>query len=522
MIWKEITNFDHSVDNFMSIQNNSLVPFSKVTIQFTTASAPVEGQGFVLTGPNQWSQRVPAGTKVFFKEEDGGICTWWSREIEKLVNYDIPTVEETVHKLKSKSIVCPEGSYVTLQNLSESPVYYNFLGKSNFVLTQYQAVSYTFAKDSVINLSGDGTGNLTYMVGQSPNVTMLSESTQQLLDEINAKIEGLLENAATKEELEIVKRRTYFGQWSPFITASGTGGSTISSPKLLKDMTYYSEFIKDKDILDMIIDISYVRPDKSTGKNTEESATIRASIVVQPSGDNHMFSSFYCDTEWFSQNISRLDLYRDETNGQVRFDIKLKSEIVSYNIAVSLRNDMVKFIATDKDSFLSEKICNYIIDKDNSGIHFTDEDFYLGILKSWSYPLSVNKHKFGSLTKHEVVGTDSDGVLYRSSEGLELKFEQKRNGNQGITTITVPSSLGFNKVVGVNIKPNDTSNQKAFYFDLIMMGDGPQTKQTIESNDVYTIPMWKHASYGYSYFFDKLQELTTEETREYYIEVVYS
>ena len=92
MVWKKIDNYDQSVDVWMSIQNNSLIPFSKVTIQFTTASAPTEGKGFVLTGPNQWSQRVPAGTNVFYKEEDGGIITWWSREIEKLVNYDIPNM----------------------------------------------------------------------------------------------------------------------------------------------------------------------------------------------------------------------------------------------------------------------------------------------------------------------------------------------------------------------------------------------------------------------------------------------
>lgn len=520
MVWKEITNFDHNVDVFMSIQNNSLIPFSKVTIQFTTASSPVEGKGFVLTGPNQWSQRVPAGTRVFYKEEDGGICTWWSRGIEKLVNYDIPTVEETVTKLRSKSIICPEGSYVTLQNLSDEPIYYNFLGKGNFVLTQYQAVSYTFAKDSVVNLSGDGTPTLTYMIGQSPNVTMLSEATQRLLDEINAKIEGLLEHAATKEELDIVKRRTYFGLWSPFLGASGTGGKTISSPKLMKDMIYYSEFIKDNDILDMAIELQYARKD---GKTTiQEKATIRATLIVQPRGDEHKFANYYCDNQWLNYNIAGLELYRDETNGQVRFDIKLKSDIVNYTIAVSLRNDMVKFIATDKSSFLNEKICTYSIDKDNHDIHFTDENFYLGILESWNYPLSVSKQKFESVTKHEVVGIGSSGLAYRSAGGLEVKFEQKDDGSQGITTITIPSSIGTNRIVGLNLKPVELSNPKAFYFDLIMMGDGPQVKTTSSSNDVYTIPMWNHTKLGFSYFFDKLAELSVEEAREYYIEVIYS
>ena len=522
MLWKEITNFDHKVDNFLAVQNNSLIPFSKVTIQFTTAAAPVDGKGFVLTGPNQWTQRVPAGTRVFFKEEDGGICTWWSREIEKLVNYDIPTVEETITKLKSKSITCPEGSYLTLQNLSDEPIYYNFLGKGNFVITQYQAVSYTFAKDSVVNLSGDGTPTLTYMIGQSPNVTMLSEATQKLLDELNSKMDGLVENVATKEELDIVKRRTYFSLWSGFLTATGTGGKVLSSPKFMKDMIYYSEFVKDNDILDIAIKLNYSRPDEETGKIISENATIKASVVAQPSGEDHKFASFYCDTAWLNRNISSLELYRDETNGQIRFDINLKSEVASYIMAVSLRNDMVKLIATDKDSFLNEKICIYNIDKDNNDIHFTDEKFYLNILKSWDYPTVVKKYKIKNITKHEVVGNKSSGLMYKSGEDTYIQYDQSDDGLQGTVTIQVPTSLGFDKIVGVNIKPTDTTVDKAYYFDLIMMGNGPQIKNSSENKDTFTIPLWRHTKLGYSYFYDKFKDFTVEETHNYYIEVIYS
>lgn len=524
MTWKKISNYDQSVDVFMSIQNNSLIPFSKVTIQFTTASAPVDGQGFVLTGPNQWSQRVPAGTNVFYKEEDGGIITWWSREIEKLVNYDIPTKEELVRDLTTKSVNCPEGSFVTIQNLSESPIYYNFLGKSNFVLTQYQAVSYTFAKDNVINFKSDGRGILSYMIGQSPNVTMLSEETQNLLDELNTKVEGLLENAATKEELDIVKRRTYFGKWSPFISVSNNSSTkVINSPIFMKDNNYKSEFISDNGILDISLDINYTRPNPEGGV-INEIATVQITVITYPSGEGHRFSDYYCDTPWFSQNISGLEVYRDNTNGQLRFNITLKSNINKYSMVASVRNDDTKFVESTVDTFLNEKIAMYSIDKDNTDIHFTDEEFYLGILKSWDYAIDRSITKFTDLIKTE--RQDGNGIhqefTSRVNQNFKFKFSQNNEGTEGIVTFEVPTSDGMNKIVGVNIKKTDVRNPDNVYLDLIVMGDGPQTKVNQGQKDVFTLPMWNHTKLGYTYIYDKLSKITEDMASEYYIEVVHS
>lgn len=521
MTWKKIDNYDQSTDVFMSIQNNSLIPFSKVTIQFTTASAPVEGQGFVLTGPNQWSQKVPAGTNVFYKEEDGGIITWWSRPIEKLVNYDIPTVEENVKLLKTKTVNCPEGSFITMQNLSEAPIYYNFAGKGRFVITQYQGVSYTFAKDAVINFSSDGTAELNYVIAQSPNVTMLSEATQKLLEEMNTKVDGLLENAATKEELDIVKRRTYFGQWSPFISVSGGKGKQLASPKFMKDDTYKSEFIADKTILDLSIELSYTRQDKKLGKAVEEKASMKVTLITQPTGEGHQFVDFYCDTPWFNQNISGLELYRDNTNGQFRFNLNLKSEILTYTMVVSTRCDMVKFIESTKSGFLNEKIAMYSIDKDNTNIHFTDEDFYLGILNSWDFSLNIKTTRVDTITKKDShTATDMTQEL-TSANGFKFKFVQKMDGSQGIVTITAPTSLAINKIVGINFKTIDPSKPNNIYLDLIICGDGIQTKVNSGANDVYTLPMWKHAKVGFMYISEELSKITADNAKDYYIEVVH-
>ena len=516
--WKKIEDFDQSIDVFMSIQNNSLIPFSKVTVQFTTKPVPTEGQGFVLTGPNQWSQRVPAGTNVFYKEEDGGIATWWSRHIEKLVNYDIPTQEGVFANLTSKTIECPEGSFVTLQNISESPIFYNFLEKSNFVLTQYQAVSYTFAKDNVLHVKSDGTATLSYMIGQSPNVTMLSEETQKMLEEMNAKIDGLVENAATKKELDIVKKRTYFGKWSPFLAISGTKGKSITSPIFMKDEEYKSEFIKDKDIFDFALEINYTRHDKDLSNDKEEFASIRGSVIIQPEGEHHQFSSFYCDTPWFKRNIAGLDVYRDETNGQVRFEIRMKEEVKTFNLVASVRCDFVRFLATDKEDFLNEKISKYDIDKDNTDIHFTDEEFYLGILESWELDPYGKKLKISSVSKRS---DESDGRLveFTNTQEINFKFTFVEHPDNANVTIELSSALAIQKILGVNFKTKDVSKPDNVYLDLIVMGDGRQIKTSQDGKDIFTLPMYKLTRFGFDLIGEPLRNL---EADKYYVEIIHN
>lgn len=523
-IWKKIDNYDQSTDVFMSIQNNSLVPYSKVTIQFTTAAAPEEGKGFVLTGPNQWSQRVPAHTNVFYKEEDGGIITWWSRAIEKLVNYDIPTQEETVTSLKTKSVICPEGSFITIQNTGKTPVYYNMLGKANFVLTESQAVSYTFAKDNVINFKSDGTGILTYLIAQSPNVTMLSEETQKKLDDLIAKVDGLLEHAATKEELDVVKRRTYFGQWSPFLNTTGKSGTKIISDVFVKDATYHSEFLQDKNIVDIKAEIEITRNTEQK-KNVTEKATLSASIITQQSGDDLTVSNFYCDNSWIQQNIKSIEFYRDQTNGQVKLTINFKSQIEAYTILVSLRADNVKFVKSTIGEFLSEKIGVYLIDKDNADIHFTDEPFYLGMLKSWDYSLETSVKSYSDITKSD--STSNSKYIQKISCGngndtSNITYAENTNGNDAIITVSIPAMIGANKVVGLNIKPKNVKSKVYSYMDLITMSNGQQTKQLNGNNTDFIIPLYRHTLHGYQYISNELSKLTTDNATEFYVEIVYS
>lgn len=523
-VWKKIDNYDQSVDVFMSIQNNSLVPFSKVTIQFTTASAPEEGKGFVLTGPNQWSQRVPANTNVFYKEEDGGIITWWSREIEKLVNYDIPTQEETVTSLTAKSVICPEGSFITIQNTGKSPIYYNMLGKANFVLTEHQAVSYTFAKDNVINLKSDGTGTVTYMIGQSPNVTMLSEETQRKLDEIIAKVDGLIENAATKEELDVVKRRTYFGQWSPFLNSSGNNGKQINTPIFIKDKLYHSEFLQDNNILDLSLLISYRRTDELTGLPVDENGVMQITLITQSEGDDLQVANFYCDNQWLKQNITGVELYRDNTNGQVKINLNFKSTLTSYTALISCRADNVKFVESDGSlGFLNEKINIFVLDKDNDGIHFTDETFYLGMLKSWDFSLSVSKETFNSITKLDkdnVEGKNKQTIT--SGNELSVVYSENIDSSDAILSVGVPAMIGANKVVGLNIKPKPEVKSNGIFLDLIVMSNGQQTKSTQDDKFVFTIPLWKHTNFAYLYISEELRKITAENAKDFFVEIVYS
>ena len=91
MVWSKIPNLDTTKDYIYYFQNRSKIATSYVHISITENAAYDENSAFLLQGRQYLRIRVPAGTNVFYAEEDGGIFMYSKAEIEKLVNYDIPT-----------------------------------------------------------------------------------------------------------------------------------------------------------------------------------------------------------------------------------------------------------------------------------------------------------------------------------------------------------------------------------------------------------------------------------------------
>ena len=518
MVWKQFTGYDNSQDIILSVQNGSIIPFSKVYISVTSKTSAEPDTAIVLTGPNRWTQRVPAGMNVFYAEEDGGRFAKWYHYIMALVNYDIPFESHSVVE-PSTTIIGLEGSYVTIQNKSVNPIQIRLGdGEGTLTLTELQAWSWTFAKDT--NIKVTGIENITWVRGQSPNVTMLSDEMRQYIEDINAKVEGLLESAVTQEQLDIVHQRTYFGFWSELLEVSGSNTSEVTSATYEADKSYGSGFPSGRTVLDVVADISYTRsPENKEVNDISGKGNIYLSLLLEELGDTHQVLNFYTDDSWIKFNVKGFEVRRDLTNKRLFIKIKFKSNLKTFSARISIKADDTKWVLKTSDNFLAEKVCSYVIDKDNTDINFTDDRFYMNMLNLFRYPLNLRviEKNVSSITSSNQSGETV--FNFTLSDNYTIKATFRDDGANANIFVTVEASQGVSRVIGLNFKDkNAPFSFDDLYLDLITMGNGDQIKGSEGSNDKVTIPLWKHTLMSYSYISEKLRNLVGKT--KYKVEII--
>lgn len=527
MVWTKIQDYDTSRDIILSIQNASLIPLSKVYFCLTENNSPTEANTFVLTGPNQWTGRVSQGTNVFVAEEDGGIATHCFSYIEKLVNYNIPTSHNDFDLKTDLTINCPEGSYLTIQNKSKVPVYYTFDGVNSkagkFVITENQMVSYTWSHDQNVKVyAAPGqdalNGYISYAIGQSPNVTMLSEATQKMLEEMMAKVDMVVKNYATKEELKVVHKRTFMGWWSDFQLVNIANSATIPLPQFVADSVYDSGFVdEDNKIIDFTLSLHLTVPN---GVETEEEiATMSLSLITKAQSDDFGVANFYTDNTWLQLNIRGVELQRDTTHKALFLKLLFKEAPVAATVSYAVRTDGCKFVPYT-DEFLGLIVTNYDIDKDNTEIHFTNEAFYYGMMELFQYELSPNKITYGLLTKKVQEDTGIKIITYDGASETKAKLTVKEE--ECILEIHVPTSVAVSKIVGLNLVTKDKGDPVSnVYLDLITMGNGTQIKTSSGGMDTFQIPLWRHSLTKFNYIATPLNKIPNELISKYEMEIVY-
>lgn len=529
MVWTKLADYDNKRDIILSIQNAALVPLSKVYFCLTESSSPTPDNTFVLTGPNQWTGRVSTGTNVFIAEEDGGIATHCFSYIEKLVNYNIPTEQHDVELTKDLAFTCPEGSYLTLQNKSKIPVYYTLDGPNakagKFVLTENQMVSYTWAHDQGVKIfAAPGLdaqhGLISYAIGQSPNVTMLSEETQKMLEEMMAKVDMVVKNYATKAELEVVHKRTYLGFWSDFLSVNAQNSKNIPLPKFFSDAYYNSGFVEDDKIVEFTLALNLNVTNKQTSVTTDEVGTMSIILITKAAGDGYGVANFYTDNTWMQLNISEVELQRDATNKALFLTLKFKNAPNTATVAYAVRSDNCRFIPYTNPDFLAEKVAEYIIDKDNTEIHFTDDLFYNSMLSLFKYALSPVILTYGVTGFSETNNGNSIVIPCENSAGFEINIAD--DGTTAEAIVKVSSSEGVGRIVGINFITKDKLQPNNLYFDIITMGNGDQIKTAQGGVDTFQIPLWNHTLSNFTYITSPIKStLTAENATKYNIEIIY-
>lgn len=532
MIWTKIDNYDNTKEIVLSIQNASFIPNSKVHFCITEDPVPDETNYSTLTGPNQWTNNVSPGSNVFYAVENGGICSYWHNYKLTLVNYDIPTKHVDITLTGNETVTFPEGAYIVLQGKSTIPIRYNMSGGTGtFILIQNQMVSYTFSKDTDITFiySGQPLEQVSYFQGQSPNVTMLSESTQQLLDDIITKMDAMILNMATKAELQVVHRRTYYGQWSDFASVASQGSNPITTAHTAVfeiDPLYDNNdnnFVKDNSIIDFAIGLSITRVDATSGLNIIEDSIIKLSLIASRINNSTQLMNFYCDTKWINENITQITLNRDNTNGRLELVLDFKEQFLKFVSVTSVRSDETKLRGNDLVAVTPESITTYDIDKLNDRVTFTDDTFYNGMIQLFNYSLN-DKFKYENKDISVASSIDStDNIIEVTSTtvtDLKVTLKTRLSAIAGELYVDIPTTIGFtpNQIIGLNFVPN-IKGKIPVYLDLVTMGNGTPIITPNGTIITYTIPLWKHTILNYDYIIKPLLVLGTGT--DYKMELIY-
>jgi hypothetical protein len=368
MTWKKV-EIDKTVDHIILIQNSSIIPNSLVYLSFTTANTADENNTFMLTGPNQWEGRIKAGTNLFYAEEHGGEFTYSAFPIEKLENYNIPTEHKDIQAMR-QSIICPEGSYFVIQNKDVTPFSISIVGEGQFILTENQMLSFTFANESTVVVHGTGQ-KASYMIAEAPSLTQLSKEVQDKLNEIFTSHKEVLKKVITREEFTKFKRKMECGKWSDAQTLNGFKISFKSDP------FYESDWLNDKAVVDIIANIKYL------DNGVEKHALLQCSINMIDA-DNIELLNYYSDDINIRQNLRKINfIYQNPVDIQTDSGVlEITGELDPAFIPMvqtttsRIRTDNIKWKELETTVIAPTKTIILDVFRINEMITFSDEEFY--------------------------------------------------------------------------------------------------------------------------------------------------
>lgn len=367
MTWKKV-NLDNTVDHIIVIQNSSIIPNSLVYLSFTTANSADEANTFMLTGPNQWDGRIKSGTNLFYAEEHGGEFTYSAFPVEKLENYSIETVHKDIQAMR-QTIECPEGSYFVIQNKDVTPFTISIVGEGQFILTENQMLSFTFANVNSVTVHGTGQ-KASYMIAEAPSLTKLSKSIQDKIDEMYSSYKELLAKVVTREEFNKFKRKMECGKWSDSQTVDGF------KIKFKSDPTYESEWLNDKSVIDIIANIKYI------DGALEKHALLQCTINMVDATHIELLN-YYSDDINIRQNIRSIifkyqnpvDIQTDSGILEVTMEMSPEFTKVISSTTSRIKSDNIRWLP-DNSEINPTNTINLDVFRINEMITFSDEEFY--------------------------------------------------------------------------------------------------------------------------------------------------
>lgn len=462
MLWKELPNQDPSKTWLFYIQNFAKTPNAYVHLYITDGEAPSsqDQPQQTLIALQVLRIYVQPNFKVYFAEENGGICTAIKTEKIPFVNYDVPTYHKNIPLAEEYAFTAPEGSEIVFQNFSgDGDCFINIGGGDGWIrATRFATLIDSFHDDTEITIKGEtGTEVISIIQKQSLAVTQLSDENLALLEDLLTRVELIEENYVNQTQLDEVRKRTYYGLWSPYSEVTKSATNNIQTKTFHTQVDEYRSVLYSNDRIIKVANIfnfSY-----NEDEIVKTSSGYLAFDILLSDKINDGLLSIYTDNLFIKENLTQIKLNRDANNENLTIEFIFKDTIASIQVRTTIRAEEISSSISD-DPIITAITNTYDIDLYNGDIIFTDNAFFLKLLEPYEiFTLPPNRLSRYEITRGETmvqnnpidnynVHTIQDGTCYiKYYEPFEPNLHNPR------IEIELPKDVNIKSIIGFMLIP---------------------------------------------------------------------
>lgn len=501
MLWKEIPNQDPSKTWLFYIQNFAKTPTAYVHLYITDGDAPTseDQPQQTLIALQVLRIYVQPNFKVYFSEENGGVCTAIKTEKIPFVNYDVPTYHKNIPLAENYTFTAPEGSEIVFQNFSgDGDCFINIGGGDGWIrATRFATLIDSFHDDTEITIKGEtGTEIISIIQKQSLAVTQLSDENIDLLEDLLTRVELIEENYVNQTQLEEIRKRTYYGIWSEYSDVTKSSTNNIQTKTFHSQVEEYrSDLYKNNKVINIVNAFTFSYNENDEIKTS--SGYLTFDVLLSDKKDDTILN-IYTDNLFIKENLDHIKLNRNENNQELNLDFIFKDTIDSINVKTSIRSEEIVSSVLDTPLVVASTII-YNIDLYNGDIIFTDKSFLLKLLD----PLEIFLLPPHRLSRYKItrgntivetnaidnynIHTIQDGTCtIKYFEPFEPLLHKPR------IEIDLPKDVNIKSIIGFMLIPKEEyiNDIKGYTLNLASCLSEKQTQTSAENTLKVTFPLY--------------------------------
>lgn len=512
MLWKEIPNQDPSKTWLFYIQNFAKTPNAYVHLYIATDGEEPSSQDQpqqTLIALQVLRIYIQPNSKVYFAEENGGVCTAIKTEKIPFVNYDVPIYHRNIPLNTEYRFTAPEGSEIVFQNFSgDGDCFINIGGGDGWIrATRYATLIDSFHDDTEITIKGEtGTEVISIIQKQSIAVTQLSDENIDLLEDLLTRVEMIENNYVNTTQLDEVRKRTYLSLYSPYSEVIKYMTNNIQTKTFKSNIEEYRSKLYDNVVLNVVNIFNFTYDDNEITDSI--SGYLSFDILVS---DNLVDSvlNIYTDNQFIKENLKEIKLNRNRSKDQLNFEFIFNNTIQSIKVDTCIRAEEVSSSVID-DVLVIDNTTLYSIDLFNGDIVFTDNEFFLKLLEPYELltipPHRLSRYKIdrgvtmvqnNPINNYNVYTIQDNSCIIKYYEPFETDLYSPR------IELEIPKDVRIKSILGFMLIPQDEyindQNMKSITINLAACLSAKQTQTSAGSTLKVTFPIYCSELQGVDY-----------------------